>query len=145
MHGLRSSHLKVRSDDWATEQYLGSAVRPGEGYSDHLDSRLEQCWFGVDGEAMNREEYDQYWLDLWSKEGHRTQTFSLVMTGPAAAIVNSKKKRAGRPGSRGNYVSAAVEFYEKNNPSNRFSELRRLRTQVKRLQTMYHNLLNTEK
>ena len=87
-------------------------------------------------EAMNREEYDQYWRDLWSKEGHRTQTFSLVMTGPAAAIVNGKKKRAGRPASRGNYVSAAVEFYEQNNPSNRFSEIRRLRTQVKRLQTL---------
>ena len=94
------------------------------------------------GEAVNREEYDQYWLDLWSKEGHRTQTFSLVMTGPAAAIVNGKKKRAGRPASRGNYVSAAVEFYEQNNPSNRFSEIRNLRTQVKGLRTQLNNSWN---
>ena len=88
------------------------------------------------GEALNREEYDQYWLDLWAKEGHRTQMFSVIVTGPAAALLHGKKKVKGLPQSRGNYVSAAIEFYEKNNPSNRFSEIRRLRTQVKRLQTL---------
>ena len=75
---------------------------------------------------MNREEYEQYWLDLWAKHGHRTQTFTLIMTGPAAAIVPGKKKQKGLPGSRGNFVSVAVEFYEKNRRSNYHSEIRRL-------------------
>ena len=93
-------------------------------------------------EAMNREEYDQYWLDLWAKEGHRTQMFSVIVTGPAAALLHGKKKVKGLPQSRGNYVSAAIEFYEKNNPSNRFSEIRNLRTQVKGLRTQLNNSWN---
>ncbi len=91
---------------------------------------------------MNREEYDQYWLDLWAKEGHRTQMFSVIVTGPAAALLHGKKKVKGLPQSRGNYVSAAIEFYEKNNPSNRFSEIRNLRTQVKGLRTQLNNSWN---
>ena len=94
------------------------------------------------GEAMNREEYDQYWLDMWAKEGHRTQMFSVIVTGPAAALLHGKKKVKGLPQSRGNYVSAAIEFYEKNNPSNRFSEIRNLRTQVKGLRTQLNNSWN---
>jgi len=94
------------------------------------------------GEAMNREEYDEYWLDMWAKEGHRTQMFSVIVTGPAAAILHGKKKVKGLPQSRGNYVSAAIEFYEKNNPSNRFSEIRNLRTQVKGLRTQLNNSWN---
>ena len=91
---------------------------------------------------MNREEYDQYWLDMWAKEGHRTQMFSVIVTGPAAALLHGKKKVKGLPQSRGNYVSAAIEFYEKNNPSNRFSEIRNLRTQVKGLRTQLNNSWN---
>ncbi len=91
---------------------------------------------------MNREEYDEYWLDLWAKEGHRTQMFSVIVTGPAAALLHGKKKVKGLPQSRGNYVSAAIEFYEKNNPSNRFSEIRNLRTQVKGLRTQLNNSWN---
>tara|TARA_Y100000310_G_C20657062_1_gene802522 strand:- start:1031 stop:1345 length:315 start_codon:yes stop_codon:yes gene_type:complete len=91
---------------------------------------------------LNREEYDEYWLDLWAKEGHRTQMFSVIVTGPAAALLHGKKKVKGLPQSRGNYVSAAIEFYEKNNPSNRFSEIRNLRTQVKGLRTQLNNSWN---
>lgn len=75
---------------------------------------------------MNLEEYEEYWLALWASEGHRTQMFSLVVTGPAAAILHGKKKTAGNPQTRGNFVSVAVEFYEKNRRSNYHSEIRRL-------------------
>lgn len=88
---------------------------------------------------VTRAEYEQYWLDLWEKEGHRTQMFSVIVTGPAAAILHGKKKVKGQPQSRGNYVSAAIEFYEKNRRSNRYSEVRRLETQLKRWQTIAHN------
>lgn len=89
---------------------------------------------------MNLEEWTKYWDEMDEKHHRRSQTFTLIVTGPSAAILDGKKKAAGRPATRGNYVTNAIMSHEKLP-----REIDRLQRQVKRLQTMYHNLLNTEK
>ena len=62
---------------------------------------------------MNLEEWAKYWDDMEEKHHRFEKTFSVVVTGPSAAILQGKKKRAGQPATRGNYVTNAIMSHEK--------------------------------
>ena len=62
---------------------------------------------------MNLEEWSQYWDDMEEKHHRFEKTFSVIVTGPSAAILQGKKKRAGQPATRGNYVTNAIMSHEK--------------------------------
>ena len=62
---------------------------------------------------MNLEEWAKYWDEMEEKHHRFEKTFSVVVTGPSAAILDGKKKRAGEPKTRGNYVTNAIMSHEK--------------------------------
>jgi hypothetical protein len=62
---------------------------------------------------MNLEEWAKYWDEMEEKHHRFEKTFSVVVTGPSAAILDGKKKRAGQPATRGNYVTNAIMSHEK--------------------------------
>jgi len=62
---------------------------------------------------MNLEEWAKYWDEMEEKHHRRSQMFTVIVTGPSAAVLDGKKKRAGDPKTRGNYVTNAIMSHEK--------------------------------
>jgi hypothetical protein len=53
------------------------------------------------------------WQALEKKYANASRTISAIISGPAVAFLDSRKKRAKRAGSRGSYISSCIVFYEK--------------------------------
>ena len=62
---------------------------------------------------MNLEEWSKYWGEMDEKHHRRSQMFTVIVTGPSAAILDGKKKVKGQPATRGNYVRNAIMSHEK--------------------------------
>ena len=92
---------------------------------------------------MNLEEWAQYWDEMDEKHHRFEQTFSVIVTGPSAAILDGKKKVKGQPATRGNYVTNAIMSHEKLP-----REIERLNRHIQFLQsniTGLHKLLESGK
>ena len=46
------------------------------------------------------------------KYQNQTMMISVILNGPAIGYIADKKKRSGRSGSRGKYISHCIVFYE---------------------------------
>ena len=53
------------------------------------------------------------WEALERKYANASRTISAIISGPAVAFLDSRKKKAKRAGSRGSYISSCIVFYEK--------------------------------
>ena len=57
------------------------------------------------------------WRALERKYANASRTISAIISGPAVAFLDSRKKRAKRAGSRGSYLSSCIVYYEKHHAS----------------------------
>ena len=59
------------------------------------------------------EEHEQYWWDLEAEHHRLEKPFTILVSGAAAVVLEGKKKRAGHPATRGNYVTNAIRSHER--------------------------------
>lgn len=89
---------------------------------------------------MKKADYESAKKDIIYSYRHAVQPISAILNGPAVFYVNQRKKRAGIRGSRGSYISEAIEFYEYNKVGNQWGEVETLKRQVLRLQKVRERL-----